>query len=218
MDATNHPISRIAELPEAEQRAFKDALAELLDRGSLLGFEPRNRDLYQRAAGSWFEPLQSTLALLDMELVNDDERLVLQARPLDTCALQRRFDQTESLFVLALWKVYDEYRQSGRAGVVILSLDDFFAKLKSYLPNLLQTPPKQGTYNRVLAALQRRNLVRYSWNEISPGQSELQVLPTILYVMPFAGLEAWVVQMDKFVEAAAPDKTENPISDELQQS
>jgi hypothetical protein len=107
---------------------------------------------------------------------------VLQARPLDTCALQRRFDQTESLFVLALWKIYDEFRQSGRAGVVILSLDDFFAKLKSYLPNLLQTPPKSGTYNRVLAALQRRNLVRYSWNETSPGQSELQVLPTILYV------------------------------------
>jgi hypothetical protein len=217
MDATNHPISRIAELPEAEQRAFKDALAELLDRGSLLGFEPRNRDLYQRAAGLWFEPLQSTLALLDMELINDDERFVLQARPLDTCALQRRFDQTESLFVLALWKVYDEYRQSGRAGVVILSLDDFFAKLKSYLPNLLQTPPKHGTYNRVLAALQRRNLVRYSWNEISPGQSELQVLPTILYVMPFAGLEAWAVQMDKFTEADAADKTENPTSDELQQ-
>jgi hypothetical protein len=136
---------------------------------------------------------------------------------LDTCALQRRFDQTESLFVLALWKIYDEFRQSGRAGVVILSLDDFFAKLKSYLPNLLQTPPKSGTYNRVLAALQRRNLVRYSWDETSPGQSELQVLPTILYVIPFAGLEAWAVQMDKFVEADAADKTENPISDELQQ-
>jgi len=219
MDATNNPISRIAELPEAEQRAFKDALAELLDRGSLLGFEPRNRDLYQRAASSWFEPLQSALALLDVELVNDDERLVLQARPLDTCALQRRFDQTESLFVLALWKVYDEYRQSGRAGAVILSLDDFFAKLKSYLPNLLQVSLKPGTYNRVLAALQRRNLVRYSWNEISPGQSELQVLPTILYVMPFAGLEAWAVQMEKFVEADADttDKTETPISDEPQQ-
>ncbi len=163
-------------------------------------------------------PLQLSSTLMSMEYVIEMTIACSSQSPLlDTCALQRRFDQTESLFVLALWKIYDEFRQSGRAGVVILSLDDFFAKLKSYLPNLLQTPPKSGTYNRVLAALQRRNLVRYSWNETSPGQSELQVLPTILYVIPFAGLEAWVVQMDKFVEADAADKTENPISDELQQ-
>ncbi|MGZ5544471.1 MAG: DUF4194 domain-containing protein, partial [Limisphaerales bacterium] len=162
--------------------------------------------------------LRSALGLLDMELINDDERLLLQARPLDSCALLRRFDQTESLFVLALWKVYHEHRQSGRAGAVILSLDDFFAKLKSYLPNLLQTPPKAGTYNRVMAALQRRNLVRYSWNELSPGLSELQVLPTVLYVMPFASLEAWAVQMEKFSVANGTEETEGTSSNEPQQS
>lgn len=218
METTPHPLVSILNLPEAEQRPFKDALAELLDRGSLLGFEPRTRDLYQRAAGLWYEPLRSALALLDMELVNDDERLVLQARPSDACALQRRFDQTESLFVLALWKVYDEHRQAGKAGAVILSLDDFFAKLKSFLPNLLQTPPKPGTYNRVLAALQRRNLVRYSWNEVSPGQSDLQVLPTVLYVMPFAGLDAWAVQMEKFALSDPADTPEGLTPDEPQQS
>jgi hypothetical protein len=218
MDTSSHPLVVIANLPETEQRAFKDALAELLDRGSLLGFEPRTRDLYQKAAGVWCDPLRSAVALLDMELVNDDERLLLQARPLDTCALLRRFDQTESLFVLALWKVYHEHRQAGKAGAVILSLDDFFAKLKSYLPNLLQTPPKAGTYNRVLAALQRRNLVRYSWNEISPGLSELQVLPTVLYVMPFAGLEAWAVQMEKFSASNGTEETEAITSNEPQQS
>lgn len=217
MEAASHPLVAILTLPEAEQRPFKDALAELLDRGSLLGFEPRTRDLYQRAAGPWHEPLRSLLFLLDMELVNDDERLVLQARPLDTCALQRRFDQTESLFVLALWKVYDEHRQTGKAGAVILSLDDFFAKLKSYLPNLLQTPPKPGTYNRVLAVLQRRNLVRYAWNETTPGQSELQVLPTVLYVIPFAGLEAWSVQMAKFTLSDSAEATEALPPDEPQQ-
>lgn len=218
MEAASHPLVAILTLPELEQRCFKDALAELLDRGSILGFEPRTRDLYQGAAGPWYEPLRALLSFLDMELVNDDERLVLQARPLDTCALQRRFDQTESLFVLALWKVYDEHRQAGKSGAVILSLDDFFAKLKSYLPNLLQTPPKPGTYNRILAALQRRNLVRYSWSELTPGQSELQVLPTVLYVMPFAGLEAWSTQMEKFSLPGAPEENTPLTPDEPQQS
>jgi hypothetical protein len=217
MDNDTHPLATLAKLPDDEQRACKDALSELLDRGSLLGFEPRTRDLYQRASGPWFAPLRAALALLDMELINDDERLVLQARPLDTCALVRRFDQTESLFVLALWKIYDEHRQAGRVGAVILSLDDLFTKLKSYLPNLLQNPPRSGTYNRVLAVLQRRNLVRYVWNEISPGNSELQVLPTILYVMPFAGLEAWAAQMEKFSTIGGNGEPQNHLSDEPQQ-
>jgi hypothetical protein len=216
MDTSQHPLLQILSLPEAEQREFKAALSELLDRGSLLGFETRSRDLYRRAAGPFFGGLRSVLSLLDMELVNDDERLLLQARPTDACALQRRFDQTESLFVLALWKVYDEHRQAGKGGAVILSLDDFFAKLKSYLPNLLQAAPKVGTYNRVLSVLQRRNLVRFSWNESSPGLTELQVLPTILYVMPFARLEAWAVQMEKF--ATLGNGSETTTSDDAQQS
>ncbi|MGZ4972109.1 MAG: hypothetical protein ACXWDN_05065, partial [Limisphaerales bacterium] len=82
----------------------------------------------------------------------------------------------------------------------------------------LQTPPKAGTYNRVMAALQRRNLVRYSWNELSPGLSELQVLPTVLYVMPFASLEAWAVQMEKFSVANGTEETEGTSSNEPQQS
>ena len=53
-------------LAENELRDLKDALAELLDRGSVLGFENRSRDLYQRASGVLAEPLQSVLALLDM--------------------------------------------------------------------------------------------------------------------------------------------------------
>ena len=59
MDTTSHSLVSILTLPEADQRGFKDALAELLDRGSVLGFEPRSRDLYQRASGVWFEPLRS---------------------------------------------------------------------------------------------------------------------------------------------------------------
>lgn len=214
MNDENPPFFATPNLPPTELRALKDALAELLDRGSILGFEPRTRDQYQRASGPWYDQLRGTLALLDMELVNDDERLILQARPLDSCALHLRFDQTESLWVLALWKVYDEHRQAGKAGAVILSLDEFFAKLKSYLPNLLQNPPKAGTYNRILSAFQRRNLVRYSWNETSPGQSELQVLPTVLYVMPFAGLDAWATQMEKFGNPDTSNPQESISADE----
>ena len=88
-------------------------------------------------------------------------------------------------------------------------------------PTVRSTPQPEAPESlddRVLAALQRRNLVRYSWNETSPGQAELQVLPTVLYVMPFAGLEAWAVQMEKFGLPDAKDETEVLTPDEPQQS
>jgi hypothetical protein len=197
-------------LSEPDLRTFKEALAELLDRGSILGFESKSRELYQRASGSLYDSLAATLRLLEMELVNDDDRLLLQARPLDTCTLLRRFDQTESLFVLALWKVYDEHRQAGKAGAVILSLDDFYAKLKSYWPNLLKEP-QPGLYDRVLRTLQRRNLVRYAVDDLMRSRSEVQVLPTILYVMPFASLEAWATQAERF--QTAPPETSGQNED-----
>ncbi len=81
---TTPPLARIAALDDATLREFKDALSELLDRGSILGFESRTRDLYHRASGPLLEMLADALALLDLELVNDDRRLLLLARPLDS--------------------------------------------------------------------------------------------------------------------------------------
>lgn len=203
-------------LAENGLRDLKDALAELLDRGSVLGFESRSRDLYQRASGVLAEPLQSVLALLEMELVNDERRLLLFARPLDTCQLLRRFNQVESIFVLALWRVYHEHYQQGRVGAVVLCLNDLYAKLRSYFPKLLQEPPKPNTFRTILQHLQRRNLVRWSENADAFGQSECQVLPTVLYVIPFGGLEDWLTQAIRFSDSPAPEAA--PISDEILES
>ena len=209
-------LSAIPSLPEADLRAFKDALAELLDRGSILGFESRTRELYHLAAGQLLDSLKSALFLHEMDLINDDERLLLLARPLDSCPLLRRFDQTETLFVLALWKTYDEHRQAGRAGAVILTLDDFFTKLKSWFPEAMKKPVSNSTYDRALRALQRRNLVRYEANEQAYGRSEFQVLPTVLYVVPFPSLEAWASQAEKFQAAASETEAEPTEVDEPQ--
>lgn len=203
-------------LSESEQRDLKDALAELLDRGSVLGFESRSRDLYQRAAGVLYEPLRSVLGLLDMELVNDERRLLLFARPLDSCQLLRRFNQIESIFVLALWRIYHEHYQQGRVGAVVLSLNDLFAKLRSYFPKLLQEPPKPNTFRTILQHLQRRNLVRWTESADAFGHSECQVLPTVLYVIPFSGLEDWLTQAIRFSDSPAAETT--PLPDEIAES
>ena len=200
-------FARIASLEEPVLREFKDALAELLDRGSILGFESRTRDLYQRASGPLLELLQAAVALLDLEIVNDERRLLLLARPLDACTLLRRFDQAETLLVLAFWKIYDEYRQAGGVGSIILSLDDLYAKLKSYFPSLFREPPKARAWRRMLSRLQRRNLVRWSENIAEIGQSECEPLPTVLYVIPFQDVEAWLAHADRFRE-------EEPAADE----
>ena len=204
-------------LAEDELRDLKDALAELLDRGSVLGFESRSRDLYQRASGATLgEPLRAVLALLEMELVNDDRRLLLFARPLDNCQLLRRFNQVESLFVLALWRIYHEHYQQGRVGAVVLGLNDLYAKLRSYFPRLLQETPKPGFFRSILAPLQRRNLVRWSENADSFGLSECQILPTVLYVIPFGGLEDWLTQAARFSETPASEP--EPTTDEIPES
>jgi len=200
-------------LTDDELRDLKSALSELLDRGSVLGFESRSRDLYQRASGVLAEPLRAILALLDMELVNDDRRLLLFARPLDTCQLLRRFNQAESLFVLALWRTYHEHYQQGRVGAVVLGLNDLYTKLRSYFPKLLQETPKPNTFRTILQHLQRRNLVRWTENPDAFGQSECQVLPTVLYVIPFGGLEDWLVQAIRFSDAPTPEAA--PTSDEI---
>jgi hypothetical protein len=207
------PLARLASLDEATLREFKDALCELLDRGSILGFESRTRDLYHRASGPLLELLVGALALLDLELVNDDRRLLLLARPLDSCTLLRRFDQAETLLVLAFWKIHDEHRQESRGGSIVLSLDDLFTKLKSYFPALFREPPKPNTWRRMLSRLQRRNLVRWIENTSAFGQSECEPLSTILYVIPFQDLTAWLAQADRFREEA-PSTAEEPADDE----
>ena len=208
------PLTRVASLDEATLREYKDALSELLDRGSILGFESRTRDLYHRASGPLLDMLASVLALLDLELVNDDRRLLLLARPLDSCTLLRRFDQAETLLVLAFWKIHDEHRQEGRAGPLVLSLDDLYTKLKSYFPALFREPPKPNTWRRMLSRLQRRNLVRWIENTSAFGQSECEPLPTILYVIPFQELAAWLAQADRFRDDPASAAEELPSDDE----
>jgi len=211
---TTPPLARIAALDDATLREFKDALSELLDRGSILGFESRTRDLYHRASGPLLEMLAAALALLDLELVNDDRRLLLLARPLDSCTLLRRFDQAETLLVLAFWKIHDEHRQEGRAGSLVLSLDDLFTKLKSYFPALFREPPKPNTWRRMLSRLQRRNLVRWIENTSAFGQSECEPLPTILYVIPFQDLTAWLAQAERFRDEPAITAEEPLAEDE----
>lgn len=213
--STAPPLARIAALDEAELHEFKDALSELLDRGSILGFESRTRDLYHRASGPLLELLAGALALLDLELVNDDQRLLLLARPLDSCALLRRFDQAETLLVLAFWKIHDEHRQEGHAGSLVFSLDDLYTKLKSYFPTLFREPPKPNTWRRTLSRLQRRNLVRWIENTSAFGQSECEPLSTILYVIPFQDLTAWLAQADRFREEPVSNPEEAPADNEL---
>lgn len=135
---------------EDDRAALKEILGELLGTGVLLGDEGRARELYLTAR-EYPRELAEFLAVLDLELVPDPDRAILQARPTGNCSLVASFTKDETLLVLALWRIYDDERMARPSQTIIVTANDVFARLKLYFEHI--EPPSDSHLERMLTRL-----------------------------------------------------------------
>jgi Domain of unknown function (DUF4194) len=182
-------------IPDRDRDALKESIAELLTTGVLLGEEGRARQLYL-VAREFQKELTEFFGLLNLDLVGDPDRPILQARPIPgECGLMARFSKDETLMVLALWRMYDESRMERPSDVVLVTANQIFERLKLYFEQI--EPPSEAHFERMISRLRSKRLIRFQRHEDPSrfGESTLEILPTLQRVIPFENRAAWESQV-----------------------
>jgi hypothetical protein len=197
-------------LPVGDRPAISEILTELLAHGALLGDAGRDRELYLLAREHQRD-LSEYLAPLNLELVADPDRPLLQVRPVPgECGLMARFNKAETLIVLTLWRHYHEARLETVSETVVLSANDLWQRLRLYFEHV--TPPTEAQLRDMLNRLRNRRLVRVLWSEDPTrfGDSQVEILPTLPRVIPFESPAAWEQQAALYRQpgSTADDSTE----------
>jgi len=194
---------------EDDRAALREVLTELLSSGILLGDEGRARELYLTAR-DYQREIAEYLAPLNLDLVADPDKPILQARPVPgECGLMARFTKDETLTVLTLWRIYYDARLERPVETVITTANDLFAKLKLYFEHI--EPPRDSHLEKMLARLRSRRLIRFKAHEDPErfGESLVEILPTLQRVTPFESAEAWQQQVELYAaEKAEPEGEE----------
>jgi hypothetical protein len=190
-------------IPETDRPAISEILAELLAHGALIGETGRDHELfllareYQRELGEYLAPLQ-------LELLPDPDRPILQVRPVPgDCALLARFNKAETLLLLTLWRLYHDARLENLGAVVVFTANEIWERLRLYFETV--TPPTEAQLREMLAKLRNRRLIRVQWSE-DPGrfgEAQVEILPTLPRVIPFDSPDAWRQQAALY-QAAEP--------------
>lgn len=178
-------------IPEADRPALREALSELLATGVLLGDDGRAREIYLTAREHLRE-LAEYLAPLDLDLVPDPDRSLLQARPVPgECGLTARFTKDETLLILVLWRLYHDTRMERAVDTVVVSANEIFRALKLTFERV--QPPAETHLERLLARCRSRRLIRFQRHEdpLRFGESAVEILPTLPRVIPFESVDAW---------------------------
>lgn len=194
-----------SDVPEDDRPAIKEAVAELLSTGVLLGDEGRARELYL-VAREYQRQIAEYLAVVELDLVPDPDRPIFQARPTaGECALIATFSKDETLLVLVLWRIYDEERMARPTQSVVFTANHLYARLKLYFEHIEQ--PTETHLERMLAKLRRKKLIRFHRHEDPQlfGESGIEILPTLPRVIPFEDATAWEQQVAIYQQAQAPD-------------
>lgn len=193
-----------------DRSALREVLAELLSTGILFGDEGRARELYLTAR-DYQREVAEYLAPLNLDLVADPDKPILQARPVPgECGLTARFTKDETLVMLTLWRIYYDARLERPVETVLVTANEVFSKLKLYFEHI--DPPKDSHLERLLGRLRSRRLIRFRAHEDAQrfGESPVEILPTLQRVIPFESAQAWQQQADLY---AAP-RTEAEREDE----
>lgn len=188
---------------EADHAAISDVLTELLAHGALLGEAGRDRELYLLAREHQPE-LAEYLAPLHLELFADPDKPIFYVRPVSgDCGLMARFNKAETLLVLTLWRLYHDARMEAVSETVVVTANDVWQRLKLYFETL--TPPTEGQLREMLSRLRNRRLVRLQWDEDAArfGESQIEILPTLVRVIPFENAAAWEQQVALYRQPAA---------------
>lgn len=184
---------------EDDRSALRDVLAELLSTGVLYGDEGRARQLYLTAR-EYQRELAEYLAPLNLDLVADADKPILQARPVPgECGLTARFTKDETLLVLTLWRIYYDTRLERPVETVVITANDVFARLKLYFEHI--EPPTESHLERLLTRLRSRRLIRFRQHEDAQrfGESLVEILPTLQRVIPFETADTWQQQADLYL-------------------
>jgi hypothetical protein len=187
-------FSTWSRIREDDRAALGEVLTELLAHGALLGDAGRDREWYLLARE--YEPeLAEYLAPLQLELLADPDRPLLQLRPVPgDCGLIERFTKAETLILLTLWRLHHDALMERPVASVVVTANDLWDRLRLYFETL--EPPREAQLREVLGKLRHRRLVRLQWHEDADrfGESQIEILPTLPRVLPFADAAAWEQQ------------------------
>jgi Domain of unknown function (DUF4194) len=192
-----------AHIPDTDRPAVREILTDLLATGVLFGEAGRERELFLTAR-QYQQELAEYLSLLNLDLVPDPDRPILQARPVPgECGLTARFTKDETLVVLTLWRLYDDARMEHPADIVVVTADDLYARLKLYFEHI--EPPAATHLERILGKLRARRLIRFQKHDERFGESRLEILPTLWRAIPFEHAEEWAQTAALFQQPATED-------------
>ncbi len=190
-----------AHIPQADRAAVSEILGDLLGTGVIFGDAGRDRQLFELAR-LYRAELAEYLAPLGIELFQDPDRPLFQARPIPgECPLTTRFSKDETLVVLTLWRIYDDHRMMQTSDTAMLTANDLDARLRLYFEKIV--PPTPAHLERILSKLRRKRLIRYQSNDDRPGESGIEILPTLARAIPFEGTE-WEEQVALYQVADQP--------------
>jgi hypothetical protein len=194
---------RLLRLDNSERARLGETMRILLERGSILGGEGPQNDLYHWAYANrpWVEEMS---ALFDLQLYWENESRLVQAVPRSNSFLLRlRLDAT--LVLLTLWYEFDTaVRDRGETPPISLTAEELNASLETKFTPLRRAIPAHGRLVEILRLAQRKNLVRFA-AATEPARMRIEILPTIKRVIPFQSLEDWTRHADRFLASAESD-------------
>lgn len=194
---SNEAAGSLLRLEPSDRARLGEALRVLLDRGSILGSEGPQADLYHWAYANrpWLEELS---ALFDLQLFWENESRLVQAVPRSSAFLLRlRLDAT--LVLLTLWYEFDAaVRDRGETPPIILTAEQLNDSLGTKFEPLRKAMPSFTRLLEILRLAQRKNLLRFSAGADS-ARTRIEILPTIKRVIPFQDLADWTRQAERFL-------------------
>lgn len=183
-----------------------EVLRVLLERGSILGGEGPQTDLYHwcYANRPWVEEFAD---LFDLQLFWEDESRLIQAVPRSASFLLRlRLDAT--LVLLTLWYEFDTaVRDRGETPPVTITAEQLNDAIDAKFRPLRKAMPAQTRLLEILRLAQRKNIVRFT-PAADPARTRIDILPTIKRVIPFQNLDDWTGNADRFLSGTTTERNE----------
>ena len=205
--------SVLAQLTDADRARLGEAMQTLLARGSILGLEHGQGELYTWCRQN-FDWLRETMALTGFQVANEHESRVIQATP-QKASLTLRLRQDATVVLLALWYEFDTQVRDHGATAVSLTVEQLNQLLHEKLLPDLKELPSATRLLEILRQAHRFNLVNLE--VVTPfEQSQIEVLPTLRRVIPFQDLADWTktAELHKTPVAANSEEDDNSGDDE----
>lgn len=199
------PVALLARLTDPDRVRLGEALQTLLVRGSILGLEPGQGEVYAWCRQN-LEWVREVAALAGLQVYNEHESRLIQAIP-QRPALTLRLRQDATLVLLALWYEYDTQVRDQGATDVKLTVEQLNQLLKEKLLPELKEPPSRGRLLEILRQAQRFNLIHFDTADPFE-QTPIEILPTLKRVIPFQDLADWTRTAELHQTNAAPPPEE----------